>query len=40
MSMASTIRGTMRSASAWASCSTREPIGLGLIGRRGTVTFP
>ena len=39
MSMASTISGTMCSASDCASCSTREPIGL-LTGAPGNVTFP
>ena len=40
MSIASTIKGTIRSARDWASCSTRVPIGFGLIGRWASVTFP
>ena len=40
MSIASMTSGTMRSARAWASCSTREPIGLGLIGLCPHVSFP
>ncbi len=40
MSIASITIGTIRSASAWASCSIRDPIGLGLTGAPGIVTLP
>ena len=39
-SIASIINGTIRSAKACASCSTREPMGFELTGRAGNVTFP